>query len=445
MKLSKFLLVNPPYEAVGVNESVSSVSITLSLAMLAGLCRRHERDVRIVDLNLEANWEEAYGRALSEWQPDTVGITFATPTAPIAARIARWTKDAGDITVIGGGPHATALPLETLRSGPFDAVAVGEGETAFEHALQTKRFEETAGWATPRTVVPTTAALIDNLDSLPFAAVDLFDSERYVYPKRACRQNPVCLLETCRGCYARCTFCNKNIFGYKLRKKSADRVVDEMQFILDAGYREIHFADDLFTADTRHAEAVCRRILERGLRFPWVPRSGLRVDRVTPQLMEVMAAAGCYHIPFGIESGSQEILDRIQKGITLQQVRDAVRYAKEAGMETTGYFMVGIPGDTAETMRQTLEFASSLNLDYFKVGVCIPLPGTPMFAELEREGRIRTRCWEMYTYSTKPWDIVSSKEVTHETLGALTINGIPLLNATNRTMVRQGDGTYALG
>lgn len=444
MKFARLLLVNPPYEAVGVSESVSSVSVTLALAMLAGLCRRHGREVRILDLNLSSRWEEVYEAELRRFAPDTVGITFTTPMAPLAARLATWTKEAGNITVLGGGPHATALPSETLRSGPFDAVALGEAEVCFERMLTEGRFDGIEGWTTRRTLTPSAGPLVEDLDDLPFAAVDLFEVERYVYPARACRKNPVCLLETSRGCYARCTFCNKNIFGFKIRRKSPGRVVDEMEHILSCGYGEIHLADDLFTADMRHAEAVCREILRRGVRFPWVPRSGLRVDRVSPQLLRLMAEAGCYHIPFGIESGNQEILDRIKKGITLEQVRQAVRYAKDAGMQTTGYFMVGMPGETIRTMRATLEFATNLELDYVKVGVCVPLPGTPMFTELEQAGRIRTRRWDLYTYATAPWDLVDSAEVTHEVLDQLMISGVPVMDLANQTMVHQGGGAYAL-
>jgi radical SAM superfamily enzyme YgiQ (UPF0313 family) len=215
-----------------------------------------------------------------------------------------------------------------------------------------------------------------------------------------------------------------------------------MEFILASGYREIHLADDLFTADMRHAEAVCREILARGLKFPWVPRSGLRVDRVSLELLEVMARAGCYHIPFGIESGNQDILNRIKKGITLEQVEDAVALAKTAGMETTGYFMVGMPGETMSTMQDTLRFASSLDLDYVKIGICVPLPGTPMYLDLEGSGLIKSHQWDLYTYATPPWELIESSEVCKEVFDELEFCGEPLLEIANRTMMRNVNGHY---
>jgi radical SAM superfamily enzyme YgiQ (UPF0313 family) len=385
-----------------------------------------------------------YRCELEQWHPDTVGITFTTPMAPLAAKLAMLAKKCGDIVVLGGGPHATALPVETLRSGPFDAIALGEAEVAFEQALLRHTINGIHGWASQENPASSRVSLLPDLDQLPFAAVDLFDVKRYVYPARASRKNPVCLLETSRGCYARCTFCNKNIFGFKIRRKSPTRVVDEMEYILSCGYREIHLADDLFTADMHHAEEVCREILRRNMHFPWVPRSGLRVDRVSPKLMEIMAEAGCYHIPFGIESGNQEVLDRIKKGITIDQVRMAVQYARSAGMQTTGYFMVGMPGETVHTMTDTLTFAVNLELDFVKVGVCIPLPGTPMFDELERSGRLKTREWALYTYATPPWDLVDSTELPPDVLGRLKINEIGIMDLANRTLVHKGSGQYVL-
>lgn len=444
MKNDCILLVNPPYEVIGVKESVSSVSVTLALATLAALTRARGRKVEVLDLNLSPEWEERFDRAMTRLRPDMVGLTFTTPVAPLAGQLARMARDYGDVTVVGGGPHATAVPEDTIATGAFDAIAIGEAEACFDRMLVEETFEGIEGWFTRGMASACRSPMIDDLDTLPFAAVDLFEVDKYVYPARGARQNPVCLLETCRGCYARCTFCNKNIFGFKLRRKSASRVVDEMEFILDAGYGEIHIADDLFTADMRHAEAVCKEIMRRNLRFPWVPRSGLRVDRVSPRLLEVMAEAGCYHIPFGIESGNQHILDLVKKGITLEQVRDAVSFAKGAGMQTTGYFMIGIPGETRETMEDTLRFATDLELDFVKVGVCVPLPGTPMFDELSRENRIKTHDWGRYTYSTPPWDLIESSDVTPELLRQLDISGVPVMDLANATMVRQVDGRYAL-
>ena len=150
--------------------------------------------------------------------------------------------------------------------------------------------------------------IISDLDSLPFPAYELFDIRKYHQPRISSRRSPLGYLETSRGCYGKCVFCNKNIHGYKIRMKSVLRVVDEMERMLKLGFGEIHIMDDIFTVDMNRAYAICEEIIRRGLKFPWYPRGGIRVDRVTGELLAMMKRAGCYRIPFGIESGSQEVL-----------------------------------------------------------------------------------------------------------------------------------------
>lgn len=225
-------------------------------------------------------------------------------------------------------------------------------------------------------------------------------------------------METSRGCYAHCTFCNKNIFGYKLRFKSPKRVVDEMEYILSLGFREIHIIDDVFTADMKRAAEICEEILRRRLDVPWYPRGGLRVDRVSLDLLRLMKKAGCYRVPFGIESGSQRVLDTVKKGETLEDARDAVSAAKKAGLEVECYFMIGLPGESPEDVEKSIEMAQSLEPDFVKFTITIPLPGTEYFEALKAQGRIKSIDWEKYTFSTAPKDIYE-----HDRMDWRTIEG----------------------
>ena len=439
MSIDRILLINPPYDIIGVKESVSSVSITLSIAMLAAIARELDKEVLILDLNLSEDWETQINVLIEQYIPDLVAITFTTPIIGIAGRIAQRTRElmGDEVLIVGGGAHATARPDETLRQTVFDALAIGEAETSFGQFLRKGSFAGIPGWIykSRGDIFSTgTAESVENLDDLPFAAIELFSVEEYIYPSESARENPVCLLETSRGCYSRCIFCNKNIFGHRIRRKSARRVVSEMEYILSKGFREIHLADDLFTADMQHAISVCQEILNRDLRFPWVPRSGIRVDRISPTLLDLMRQAGCYHVPFGIESGNQEILNSIKKGITVEQIRDAVSMAKSAGMETTGYFMVGLPGETRETILQTTDFAFELELDHVKFGFAVPLPGTPFFDQLYQSGRLATLDWERYTYSTPPWEIYDHPTLDKSTLEQMMIGTQRIVQIANRTI-----------
>jgi radical SAM superfamily enzyme YgiQ (UPF0313 family) len=420
---------------------VSSVSITLGIAMIGGVARQKNREVAILDLNVSDEWMRDLEEKIKEFRPDLIGITFTTPLVGVANEIALISRSllGNEVLVIGGGPHATALPEETLAQTVFDALAIGEAEDSFARFLDNEDFSRVPGWvykSRGNIVFTGSHPLIHDLNHLPYAAIDIFPVEQYIYPPLSAKENPVCLLETSRGCYARCTFCSKNVFGYKIRLKSSKRIVDEIEYILLHGYREIHLSDDLFTADMEHAKSTCKEIISRRLKFPWVPRSGIRVDRITIELLELMREAGCYHIPFGIESGDQGILDSMRKGITIQQVREAVSMAKLVEMETTGYFIVGFPGETRDTIIQTIEFALELELDHIKFSTFVPLPGTPIFKQLWSEGRIISRDWSKFTYSTPPWELYENPTLERNVLESLTFNGYPFLEILNRSLHR---------
>ena len=156
--------------------------------------------------------------------------------------------------------------------------------------------------------------------------------------------------------------------------KTPERVVDEIEYMLKAGFKEINLIDDTFNADIVRAKLICEEIIKRGIKFPWHPNNGMRVDRVDRELFSLMKRSGCYTVSFGLESGNQTILNNINKGINLEQSEQAVRLAKLEGMETFGFFMLGLPGETEKTMQDTINFAKRLKLDVAKFNITIPLP-----------------------------------------------------------------------
>jgi radical SAM superfamily enzyme YgiQ (UPF0313 family) len=156
------------------------------------------------------------------------------------------------------------------------------------------------------------------------------------------------------------------------------------------------------------------------MKFPWYPRGGIRVDRINPELLSDMRDAGCYRVPFGIESGSQKVLDRIQKGTSIEQAEKAVRMAQAAGLETECYFMIGLPGETEKDMEMSLNFAIRLNPDYMKFAVTIPLPGTPMFDEMCANNQIKTFDWDKYTFSTPASEIYDHDTLSWDRLDAFS-------------------------
>jgi anaerobic magnesium-protoporphyrin IX monomethyl ester cyclase len=153
--------------------------------------------------------------------------------------------------------------------------------------------------------------------------------------------------------------------------------------------------------DLSRVKAICDEIIRRDLRVNWSVYNGIRVDRIDRELLEKLKASGCYRVNIGIESGNQGILDGIHKGITLEQARLVSRVSKKVGIETIGFYMIGLPGETEETIKQTIDLAVDLDLDLSKVSIAIPLPGTRLFEEWAAEGRIKTFDWEKYNFHSK--------------------------------------------
>jgi radical SAM superfamily enzyme YgiQ (UPF0313 family) len=232
------------------------------------------------------------------------------------------------------------------------------------------------------------------------------------------RKNPAGWIETSRGCPYNCVYCNKSVFGRNFRAKSIKRVVDEMEYMLTCGFKEIHIADDCFTVDIERAKGICNEIIKRGLHFLWAPVTGIRADRVDQELLNLMKKAGCYRVYYGIETGSNQILKIINKGETTELIRAAVEMSKKAGLEVFGFFMFALPGETEKTMRETIDFAKRLNLDLAKVSITVPLPSTRLFEQLKAECKIKETNWsrynlyfparDLYDHPTVGWDIVDA-------------------------------------
>jgi len=219
-----------------------------------------------------------------------------------------------------------------------------------------------------------------------------------------------------RGCIFGCTYCNKSCFGRTFRVKSPKRVVKEFIKIKEQGFKEIHLTDDGFTTDIERAKKICDLLIRKKVNINWSTITGIRVDRVDLELLKKMKKAGCYRVYYGIESGNQEIINNIKKGITLEQVEKAVKWAKLAKLEVAGYFMIGLPGETEETMQDTINFAKKLNLDLAKISITIPLPATEMFNELDKRRLIKTRDWEKFKFYSTPSSIYNHENLSWETI-----------------------------
>ncbi len=227
------------------------------------------------------------------------------------------------------------------------------------------------------------------LDRIAFPARDLFPNDRYIdYWKRRSGHAATTVF-TSRGCPFSCEFCSNAVFGISYRERSPENVVDEVEQALSFGYDRIHFADDVFTLNRERLLMICDEIRKRGLRFKWECLG--RVDSIDEDIANAMKDAGCDRIYFGIESGNDSVLKLMNKKITLYRARKAVHAAHEAGIETGAFFILCYPGETDDTVLETLRFAVSLPLDYLSFTVPYPLPGTALYERMK--GRI-SKEWE---------------------------------------------------
>lgn len=424
--MANIMLINPDYyEAIfsrsKVRSAISPGTPSLGLACIAAPLLEKGHDVRIVNLNLVEKPDEYLRSAIKVSRPDIVGITSTTPLIKNVYGITKLVKDMDrGIKVVAGGPHPSALPKDVLTESGIDCVVRGEGDFTFRSIVENGISGTTPNIAYKKdggvVLSEKQDEFINDLDTLPFPAYELFDIKKYRQPLIASRTAPLGYIETSRGCYGRCVFCNKNIHGSRMRMKSPGRVIEEMKRMLSLGFREIHIIDDIFTADMDRAYEICEMIIKNNLKFPWYPRGGIRVDRVNPGLLKIMKKAGCYRIPFGVESGSQRVIDAVKKGISLEQAMNAVAMAKKEGFETECYFMLGLPTETEDDIKKTIDFAIKLDPDYAKFAITIPLPGTRMFEDMEAKGQIKTKDWNKYNFSVSPKELYDHDTLSWETI-----------------------------
>ncbi len=347
----------------------------LGVGYLASALEAHGHEVSFVDACLLGlDTADTASMVLAD-EPDLVGISCLTRMADSAYALATEIKGRDpNIPVVLGGPHATSFYAEILDACPeVDVVVPGEGELVFAELVNRLENRGTLDGVagilyrddSGRTVTTPNAELVKDLDALPHPARHVYRNDLYAPLPNQRRRTPATTAITARGCpYGKCRFCYQGgRYGACYRRRSPDNVVDELRHLVrDLGYREIVFQDDSFCAGTRWINEFCDRLDEEKLDVTWTVQA--RVDTVTPTLLKRMAAAGCYNVYFGFESGNQELLDLIRKGITLEQSRNAVRWAKEAGIEVRGSFILGLPTETPEMGEQSIRFACELDVEY---------------------------------------------------------------------------------
>ena len=308
------------------------------------------------------------------------------------------------VNIIVGGPHPTIMPKETLKDNTeIDVAVLGEGEIIVIELVdairENKNLSHVNGIAfrdKDHIILTDQREYIKDLDEIPFPAWHLLPMQRYRPTASYYRQLPSYLMITSRGCAFKCAYCSQ-IFGKTFRYHSSQRIMSEMEILISRyNAKEIIFRDDTFTLNNTRIEILCRDIMASGLhkRVKW--SCATRVDCVNEKLLKLMKRAGCWGIHFGVESGSQRLLDKIHKGIRIEQIKDAFRWSHEAGIETRAYFMLGLPGETRVDSFRTIDFAKELNPDWVQFTLTTPYPGTELFSIAQKDGTLKSKDWQFY-------------------------------------------------
>lgn len=409
------LLINPTASietAGGRFKGLLTAMPPIGLALLAARLREQGREVAVYDSFIGRGGPEGAGREARRRRPDVVGLPVVTPYATEVFEQAAAVRAAlPEAKIVMGNIHADLFAEDILSQGIADIVVHGEAEDTIvdvDRAVVDKTdFAEIPGISFRRgdQVVRTAPRpSIEDLDSLPFPAWDLFPMQHYGLFKFAQVATPATLICGSRGCPYRCTFCSLHVMGPRRRKRSIPNLVDEMEWLHDRfGMRQVAFVDPIFPISTKEGLQFADELIRRGLhrKMKWVTET--RVDLLDDNLLRCSYESGLRRVMLGIEVGDDTVLDGLNKRFVVQESRTAIEMCRKAGVQTVGFFMVGVPGDTPASIERTIELARGLQLDFAKFTVFVPYPGTTDYTTLKAQGKIaETTQWTRYSsYPTR--------------------------------------------
>jgi len=397
----------------------------LGLAYLAAISERRGDEVLLFDADVE---DEPIADVVRRFRPDIVGITANTPQVKQAWRTAQAIKSVKDVPIVVGGPHPSVLPVESAERPEIDVVARGEGEEIWAEICDVV---EKALAADPhfsaRDLLDPQAGLLDStlgitfkthagelhnhpdhppiadMDSLPWPAYGVFKMNRYTNLQPATDAidgaKSFSVL-TSRGCPYRCSFCSQSIMPQKWRARSAENVLAEWRHLVEElGAQEIGVLDDSANIRVERLFKLSDLLIENKLNHvPWIFVNGIRANLASRELLAKMKAAGLKRTAFGVESGDPDILRAVDKRVDLDTVRRAFKDAKAVGLETIGFFIIGLPGETEETMERTIRFACELDPMIANFSMLTPYPGTKAYEIARRQGHMLVDDWEDYVF-----------------------------------------------
>lgn len=413
------LLVNPVWirKKGSIWKGVAGAMPPLGLAYIASYIEKTGAKVRIIDMQVEFEPFEEIAKKITE-KPDFIGITAVTTIINDAMGIVKICRRYfPGSKIVMGGVHPTFTPDEILGDQNVDYVIRGEGEESFRKLISGEKEENITGLSYRKNsgiVHNPDSELIKNLDTLPMPAYHLLQVKRYTPSLGSYKRLPAISMITSRGCPGKCTYCFGSYLGGRIRMHSARYIIEEIKMLQkNYGIREIAFYDDTFTAFKKIVHEFCETVIRKKTDITWVCFA--RIDFIEEEMLKLMKRAGCHQVLYGIESGNEEILKSIGKTAPLSKAKDAVEMTKKAGIECRTSFMLGNPGETEETLKQTIDFSIKLDADLAMYNVTTPFPGTKMYKWADENGYLMTKDWSKYDFFSAVMELptVSAKTVEH--------------------------------
>ncbi len=400
-KSVRIALVNPPF-SLGVMRHPPNVP--LGLAYLTAVAEKNGHEVKVVDCLPDGMDNKELAKQVADFNPDIVGVTSATSTSQSALQAMHALREAcPDALTVLGGAHFSFTDVDTISQCPdVDVVVRKEGEETLldlaRYTANEKKLGEVTGITfrkDDKVIQMPDRPYIQNLDELPFPALHHFQLSKYtIFGKRYL---PII---TSRGCPFQCSFCSTSrMVGATFRGRSPKNVVDELEWLRDEnGAEAFVFYDDTLTYDKKRIYAICDEIKKRKIELPWDCTT--RVDQISRELLTKLKEASCQEVFFGVESGCQRILDSVHKRTSVELNETAIRWAKETGLFVAISVIIGYPGETRESLKQTLDFVRKVKPDDAYLSIAMPFPGTELRTVVESLGWKMTSDWTHYDTMT---------------------------------------------
>lgn len=362
----------------------------LGTAYLTSFLKQNQVEVSIYDDTVE-NSSKKLNDIINNFKPNLTGVTAFSYSYKYVLEMIDKIKTFSEKPVVVGGPHVSATKDEILKNSKADFAIKGEGEYTLLELLQKLQnakadFETIDGllWRNGDGLVENKdRTFIRDVDSLPYPDFEAFQLEKYAYTTQ--RKLPII---SSRGCPYACTFCSVRLsMGRGFRARTPENFVEELKYWYDKGWTNFEINDDCYSANTKRVIEISNLILKNGLKIKYEIYNGIRVDRVTPEVLGKLRESGCTLVSYGVESGNEQILKNIRKNITLEQVRNAVVWANDVGLPNSVNFIVGHQGETYETAMDSIRFAETLPTKFVNFYNLVPYPGTESFEWAKKHGR----------------------------------------------------------